>query len=159
MSVMSSVGLFLCGELQANDSTTDEIAHSQVSCTHQEYLVFSWVLCLVALACVLKLDYYIKLLLIMFISVTFIILLVIPEYLNYSVNYRIKLKLKTSSKVPATIQMSILILIFSIIVTYHSKLIELTARLDYIWKERTEHELSRMKSLRSISYSFIEVSL
>lgn len=58
---------------------TNKTLVPEVSCVHPEYLVFTWVMCLVALATTLKLYFIIKTLLAL-LMVTFYALLVIMVY-------------------------------------------------------------------------------
>lgn len=52
---------------------------------------------------------------------------------------------------PLSSQMVILLLVFHNMVTYHARLVEVTSRLDFIWKEQAEKELANMKSNRFLN--------
>lgn len=68
-----------------SDSTNVTMAEAEL-CVHPEYLVFTWVMCLVALATTLKLYFIIKTLLALF-MVTFYALLVIVGYPRIFLEY------------------------------------------------------------------------
>lgn len=53
--------------------------------------------------------------------------------------------------------MTILLVIFLTMVTYHARLVEVTSRLDFIWKEQAEKELANMKSNRYLNDVLIKV--
>lgn len=58
---------------------------------------------------------------------------------------------------PLGAQMTILLVIFLTIVIYHARLVEVTSRLDFIWKEQAEKELANMKSNRFLNDVLIKV--
>lgn len=58
---------------------------------------------------------------------------------------------------PLGAQMTILLVIFLTMVTYHARLVEVTSRLDFIWKEQAEKELANMKSNRFLNDVLIKV--
>lgn len=60
---------------------------------------------------------------------------------------------------PLGAQMTILLVIFLTIVIYHARLVEVTSRLDFIWKEQAEKELANMKSNRYLNDVLIKVCL
>lgn len=127
-------------------------------CVHPEYLVFTWVLCLTALATGLKLYYLVKTTLASIIICCYAVLIIVvfpdvfvditdesPEYVEYGMTL--------------VNRMSILLVIFLVMVTYHARLVEVTSRLDFIWKEQAEKELSNMKSNRILNDLLIKVSV
>lgn len=59
---------------------------------------------------------------------------------------------------PLGAQMTILLVIFLTMVTYHARLVEVTSRLDFIWKEQAEKELANMKSNRFLNDVLIKVT-
>lgn len=63
-----------------NSTTTDQMNHDE-DCRHPEYVVFTWVLCLIALATALKLYYLIKILLLIIMLVVYTVLILIPTSL------------------------------------------------------------------------------
>lgn len=122
-------------------------AFSQFSCIHPEYVVFSWALCLIALATALKLYYLVKMqLAVGLVSIfCFLILFVYPDVFNkYDEDQEIH-------GITLPTQMVILLLAFLTMVIHHARLVEVTARLDFIWKEEAERELSNMKSNRHLN--------
>uniref|UniRef100_A0A336M7K8 adenylate cyclase n=1 Tax=Culicoides sonorensis TaxID=179676 RepID=A0A336M7K8_CULSO len=119
------------------------------NCVHPEYVVFSWVLCLIALAAALKLYYLVK----FFMAITIVvcnailILFVFPEDFNqFSYEFEVN-----CLGMPLSAQMLVLLGIFLIMVTYHARLIEVTARLDFIWKEKAERELNNTSHNRQLN--------
>lgn len=46
--------------------------------------------------------------------------------------------------IPLSAQMLIFLVIFLVVVTYHGRLVEVTSRLDFLWKQQAERELSDM---------------
>lgn len=46
--------------------------------------------------------------------------------------------------IPLSAQMLIFLVIFLVMVTYHGRLVEVTSRLDFLWKQQAERELSDM---------------
>lgn len=119
------------------------------NCVHPEYVVFSWVLCLIALAAALKLYYLVK----FFMAITMVccnailILFVFPQDFN-QFTYEFEVN---CLGMPLSAQMLVLLGIFLIMVTYHARLIEVTARLDFIWKEKAERELTNTSHNRQLN--------
>uniref|UniRef100_A0A182ND57 adenylate cyclase n=1 Tax=Anopheles dirus TaxID=7168 RepID=A0A182ND57_9DIPT len=135
-------------ELLDDDEATpgEPVLHS--SCVHPEYVVFTWVLCLISLATALKLYYLVKtfMAIAMVACYSFLILLVFEQVFDsYDVQYI------QASGMPLAAQMMILLGVFLTMVTYHARLVEVTSRLDFIWKEQAEKELSNMKSNRHLN--------
>lgn len=122
-------------------------------CSHPEYLVFTWVLCLIALATGLKLYYLVKTFMafIMVFCYGTLILAAFPYVFNNSCFDTVK------QGMPLASQMVILLVIFLTMVTYHARLVEVTSRLDFIWKEQAEKELANMKSNRFLNDVLIKV--
>lgn len=118
-------------------------------CSHPEYLVFTWVLCLIALATGLKLYYLVKTFMatIMVCCYAILISIAFPEVFD------VFIESEDSSKygMPLTARMNILLIVFLTMVTYHARLVEVTSRLDFIWKEQAEKELTNMKSNRILN--------
>ncbi|XP_065212348.1 adenylyl cyclase 78C-like isoform X3 [Planococcus citri] len=129
------------------NSTSDKIDVSTQStypddCLHPEYLVYTWVLSLIALATTLKLYFLIKTLLAvsMVAIYTLFILVFYPEVFANAHSH--------SMEVPMSSQMLILLTAFLILVAYHARLVEVTSRLDFLWKRDAERELAEMKETR-----------
>lgn len=168
-----------------NDSLADLNRYSneiKEACSHPEYLVFTWVLCLIALATGLKLYYLVKTFMaaIMVCCYAILISFIFPEvFENASTGSEDNAKYG----MPLTARMNILLIVFLTMVTYHARLVEVTSRLDFvsnyhfksyklfdqnqnyhyhyiqIWKEQAEKELSNMKSNRVLNDLLIKVSL
>lgn len=129
--------------------------HSE-PCSHPEYLVFTWVLCLIALATGLKLYYLVKTFMasIMVCCYAVLISIVFPEVFE---NASTESEENSKYGMPLTARMNILLVVFLTMVTYHARLVEVTSRLDFIWKEQAEKELSNMKSNRILNDLLIKV--
>nr|CAD7265771.1 unnamed protein product [Timema shepardi] len=110
-------------------------------CTHPEYIVFTWVLCLVALATCLKLYYLVKTALAaaMVTTVSMLIIYVYPLVFQMA---------NLETVMPLAYQMLILLMVFFTMVAYHARLVEVTARLDFLWKQQAERELADMMETR-----------
>lgn len=50
--------------------------------------------------------------------------------------------------IPLSAQMLILLTVFFLIVAYHARLVEVTSRLDFLWKQQAERELADMQETR-----------
>lgn len=124
-------------------------------CSHPEYMVYTWVLCLIALATGLKLYYLVKtcMALIMVGCYAILILIIFPDVFARSITEAEY----TRMSMPLSAQMNILLIVFLTMVTYHARLVEVTSRLDFIWKEQAEKELSNMKSNRMLNDLLIKV--
>lgn len=142
---LSSFNLGL-GMMMTNDT---KLPIDYKNCVHPEYVVFSWVLCLIALAAALKLYYLVK----FFMAITMVccnailILFVFPQDFN-QFTYEFEVN---CLGLPLSAQMLVLLSIFLIMVTYHARLIEVTARLDFIWKEKAERELTNTSHNRQLN--------
>lgn len=104
-------------------------------CPALEYIVYTWVLCLVALATALKLYYLVK-----------------TSLATAMVSVFTTLFLVASNKeedISKTAVMVLLLMVFLIMVTYHARLVEVTSRLDFLWKQQAERELADMMETRA----------
>lgn len=133
---------------------TNEQNHT---CCHPEYLVFTWILCLIALATGLKLYYLVKTFMatIMVVCYAVLISVIFPNVFESSST---ETNINSKYDMPLTARMNILLIVFLTMVTYHARLVEVTSRLDFIWKEQAEKELSNMKSNRILNDLLIKVS-
>ncbi|XP_045457091.1 adenylyl cyclase 78C-like [Melitaea cinxia] len=158
MSISSTVKLYICppsfpdigpsntstpaeATLQShanNDSLSEEEIRS-FECYKPEYVVFTWIICLVALTSILKLYYLIKTLLALINVALYSVLLLI----YYNVDYYSSPAHDTELRF--YVQMLILMTMFSIIVIYHARLVEVTSRLDFLWKLQAETDLKEMR--------------
>uniref|UniRef100_A0AAG5CQR2 adenylate cyclase n=1 Tax=Anopheles atroparvus TaxID=41427 RepID=A0AAG5CQR2_ANOAO len=135
-------------ELLSTETSDAQPTSSTTSCVHPEYVVFTWVLCLISLATALKLYYLVKtfMAIAMVACYSFLILLVFERVFDsYDLQYI------QVSGMPLAAQMMILLGVFLTMVTYHARLVEVTSRLDFIWKEQAEKELLNMKSNRHLN--------
>lgn len=124
--------------------------HFKMTIQNPEYIVFTWVLCLVSLSTGLKLYYLVK----TFLAIVMVffygaIILASAPYTFHRVEEIFDNN--QQGGMPLSSQMVILLVIFLTIVTYHARLVEVTARLDFIWKEQAERELANMKSNRFLN--------
>ncbi|XP_056644231.1 adenylyl cyclase 78C isoform X2 [Diorhabda sublineata] len=114
-------------------------------CFHPEYVVFTWVLCLIALATALKLYYLIKILLLILMLVVYSTLILMPSSLFTDTH---ELSNFQVIHIPLSAQMMILLIVFFLMVAYHARLVEVTSRLDFLWKQQAESELNDMQETR-----------
>ncbi|KAH8364552.1 hypothetical protein KR084_008004, partial [Drosophila pseudotakahashii] len=121
-------------------------------CAHPEYLVFTWVLCLVSLATALKLYYLVKALMALGMVAFYTALILF----KFSTGESFSLVQLSTLGVPLGVQMLILLISFLVMVCYHARLVEVTSRLDFIWKEQAERELTNMKSNRALNDTLIK---
>lgn len=146
-------------------------------CAHPEYLVFTWVLCLVSLATALKLYYLVKAVMALGMVAFYTALIM----LKFSSGDSFSLGDLSRLGMPLGVQMLILLISFLVMVCYHARLVEVkylmtgcgtsdpridysfglpqvTSRLDFIWKEQAERELTNMKSNRALNDTLIKVT-
>ncbi|KDR14082.1 Adenylate cyclase type 5, partial [Zootermopsis nevadensis] len=133
-SVSEHVGHPDAHTLDTNDGRESE------QCLAPEYIVYTWVLCLVALATALKLYYLVKTTLatVMVSVFTTLILLAYREVFD-----------KDKEVIPKSAIMVLLLVVFLTMVTYHARLVEVTSRLDFLWKQQAERELADMMETRA----------
>jgi adenylate cyclase 8 len=131
----------------------DEMTAKAFMCIQPEYVVFSWVLCLIALAAALKLYYLVKTFMALGLLTIFciLILVVYPDTFLYFDSNSFE-----HGIISLPIQMAILLSVFVTMVIHHARLVEVTARLDFIWKEEAERELLNMKSNRHLNNLLIK---
>jgi adenylate cyclase 8 len=55
----------------------------------------------------------------------------------------------SKDNVPKSAIMILLLVVFLTMVTYHARLVEVTSRLDFLWKQQAEHELTDMMETRA----------
>ncbi|XP_073984141.1 adenylyl cyclase 78C-like isoform X3 [Rhodnius prolixus] len=131
-------------------NTDDEIGSANVehdayfiACIHVEHLVFTWVLCLIALATTLKVYFLVKtaLALVMVGGYTWLIVAAYPEVFRQP-------QLDKHLKMPFSAQMLLMLSIFLTLVAYHARLVEITSRLDFLWKLEAQRELADMRETR-----------
>ncbi|XP_058455823.1 adenylyl cyclase 78C [Malaya genurostris] len=129
-------------------STKYDPLNASSRCVHPEYVVFTWVLCLISLATALKLYYLVK----TFMAITMVAcysILILAVFKQVFETF--DTQFIEASGMPLAAQMMILLVVFLTMVTYHARLVEVTSRLDFIWKEQAEKELSNMKSNRHLN--------
>ncbi|XP_052753771.1 adenylyl cyclase 78C [Galleria mellonella] len=149
MSISSTTKLYVCpwsfnqNATQPNCSQTNVTQLLSTTCTatgechRPEYVVLTWVLCLVALTSILKLYYLIKTCLAIANVAMYTVLLLMYYDFNYSTN--------SGSELKYYVQMLILMMMFLVVVVYHARLIEVTSRLDFLWKLQAETDLDEME--------------
>ncbi|XP_011505065.1 PREDICTED: adenylate cyclase type 8 [Ceratosolen solmsi marchali] len=113
----------------------------EVQCLRPEYIVFTWILCLIALASALKLYYLVKTALATIIVLVYAVLILVVSKDRFSNWIE---EDQDAMSIPLSAQMLIFLVIFLVMVTYHGRLVEVTSRLDFLWKQQAERELSDM---------------
>ncbi|CAL4081953.1 unnamed protein product, partial [Meganyctiphanes norvegica] len=117
-------------------------------CYFLQYFPYTWVLCMVALASFLKLNYLVKAIVLMVMVSTYsVVIFVFLDYRPHCPN---------SSGVGARASMLVLLLLFFFMVSYHGRLVEITSRLDFIWKQQALRELTDMNECRSYNNQLIK---
>ncbi|KAF4521470.1 hypothetical protein B566_EDAN001767 [Ephemera danica] len=116
-----------------------------VECRPAEYVVFTWVLCFIALASTLKVHYMVKtcLAFTLFIVFTLMILVAYPNVFQEHSDEGYG-----GGFLPMWAQMLVLLLLFLVVVSYHARLVEITARLDFLWAQAARRELADMAETR-----------
>ncbi|XP_011634249.1 adenylate cyclase type 8 isoform X1 [Pogonomyrmex barbatus] len=110
----------------------------QTACIRPEYIVFTWILCLIALASALKLYYLVKTALAAAIVLVYAVLILVVCKDMFTDRER------NASAISLPAQMLTFLTVFLVMVTYHGRLVEVTSRLDFLWKQQAERELSDM---------------
>ncbi|XP_072935592.1 adenylyl cyclase 78C [Epargyreus clarus] len=141
MSISSTTKLYICPKSIASEtphanSTQSSDKEKYEECYKPEYVVFTWILCLVALTTILKVYYLIK---------TFIAVINVLMYSALLLKYYNIPDDDPVTRLPFYVQMLILMLMFLVIVMYHARLVEVTSRLDFLWKLQAETDLDEMK--------------
>lgn len=115
-------------------------------CMHAGYVVFTWVLSLIALATALKLYYLIKTFLAVVLVTVYAVLIMV--FFNDVFKEDKCIRSSGMEFIPLSAQMIILLTVFFVIVAYHARLVEVTSRLDFLWKLQAEKELADMQETR-----------
>ncbi|KYM77559.1 Adenylate cyclase type 8 [Atta colombica] len=110
----------------------------ETDCIRPEYMVFTWILCLIALASALKLYYLVKTALAAAIVVVYAVLILVVCKDMFTERER------NVSAISLPAQMLTFLTVFLVMVTYHGRLVEVTSRLDFLWKQQAERELNDM---------------
>ncbi|CAG5026974.1 unnamed protein product, partial [Parnassius apollo] len=147
MSISSTTKLYICPPSFLNATLTVPARPNNVTvekerdgeCYRPEYVVFTWILCLVALTSILKLYYLIKTFLAVLNVAIYAVLLLI-YYNEYDFD-----SLNGGTHLPFYVQMLILMVMFLVIVVYHARLVEVTSRLDLLWRLQAETDLEEMR--------------
>ncbi|KAL0271987.1 UNVERIFIED_CONTAM: hypothetical protein PYX00_005133 [Menopon gallinae] len=103
-----------------------------------QYVVFSWVLCLVALTTFLKLNFMVKTVLAVILVAVFASCILLADVFLPP----------WDKEAPQSVQMLVLMCVFLVVVNYHGRLVEITSRLDFLWKQVAERELQDMTETR-----------
>ncbi|XP_033209357.1 adenylyl cyclase 78C-like isoform X2 [Belonocnema kinseyi] len=126
--------------LSENDTYFVHEDYKGENCIRPEYIVFTWILCLIALASSLKLYYLVKTALASAIVLIYAILI----FIIYPDLFPTTYEENDKTAIPLSAQMLIFLIVFLVMVTYHGRLVEVTSRLDFLWKQQAERELSDM---------------
>ncbi|XP_038208484.1 adenylyl cyclase 78C [Zerene cesonia] len=153
MSLSSTAKLYICPasfpNLEANTNftftNTTDANEKSGECYRPEYVVFTWILCLVALTSILKLYYLIK----TFLAIVNVAIYSVLLFVYYNVYYFDPTN--TNTQLPFYVQMMILMVMFLIIVVYHARLVEVTSRLDFLWRLQARRDLAEMTDTRRMN--------
>ncbi|KAJ8733728.1 hypothetical protein PYW07_014279 [Mythimna separata] len=155
MTITSTVKLYACPRttnLDLNNTipnitcnTIENVTSSEpAECHRPEYVVFTWVLCLIANTSVFKLYFLIKALLAT-INVVIYCALIIHYYKHYQT---------WNDLLPA--QMLVLMIGFLIVVIIHARLVELISRLDFLWKLQAKTDLDDMEYTQRLNVQLLK---
>ncbi|KAJ8735073.1 hypothetical protein PYW08_014323 [Mythimna loreyi] len=155
MTITSTVKLYACAPttiLKLNNTipnitcpSIENVTTSEpAECHHPEYVVFTWVLCLIAHTSVFKLYFLIKALLAT-INVVIYCTLIIHYYKHYQT---------WNDLLPA--QMLVLMIGFLIVVIIHARLVELISRLDFLWKLQAKTDLDDMEYTQRLNIHLLK---
>ncbi|XP_063890916.1 adenylyl cyclase 78C [Helicoverpa armigera] len=161
MTITSTVKLYTCPMLlrdktprflsasipkvACNDTITASLPPDE--CYRPEYVVFTWVLCLVALTSVLRLYFLVKALLATVNVIMYCILLI-----NYYDYYKNENELLPS-------QMLVLMIGFLGVVVIHARLLEVISRLDFLWKLQAKTDLDEMEYTQRLNRHLLKYIL
>ncbi|CAL4069359.1 unnamed protein product, partial [Meganyctiphanes norvegica] len=122
--------------------SNDSVIHlNPLFCSYLQYFVYTWVLCMVALASFLKLNYLTKTIILVFMVSSYgTLILLATDYQSGCIQ---------ASRVSLSSRMLLLLVLFFFMVSYHGRLVEITSRLDFIWKQQALKELTDMNECRS----------
>ncbi|CAG5101638.1 Similar to Ac78C: Adenylyl cyclase 78C (Drosophila melanogaster) [Cotesia congregata] len=120
--------------------TESSIFKLDKTCFRSEYIVFTWILCLMALASALKLYYLVKTVLASIIVFMYAGLILV----GYQELFLMTDDDPNETAMPLSAQMLIFLIVFLVVVTYHGRQVEVTSRLDFLWKQQAERELGDM---------------
>ncbi|KAK9712968.1 Adenylate and Guanylate cyclase catalytic domain [Popillia japonica] len=137
----------------AKSDITTNVDPIYSQCIHPEYFVFSWVMCLIALATALKLYYMIKTFLALLMVGIYTILIMLPYQQVFS---DLKYRDPDVDPIPLSAQMLILLFILLVMVAYHARLVEVTSRLDFLWKQQAQKELQEMQEIRHFNAQLLK---
>lgn len=161
MTVAGANTMMSCDVASYIDCKSDKLFQLQNTTTpksdvYPDYIVYTWVLCLVSVSTGLKVYYLVKTFL-AFLMVFFYGTLIL-HWSPHSFHYKDVERFQSLKLIgmPMASQMVILLVIFLTMVTYHARLVEVTARLDFMWKEQAERELSKMKGNRTLANILIK---
>ncbi|XP_064090031.1 adenylyl cyclase 78C-like isoform X2 [Macrobrachium nipponense] len=115
-------------------------------CMYPQYWVYTWVLCMVALASFLKLNYLAK---------TVVLVFMVTCYTFLIIEYD-KVFCETYHGVSLTAKMLVLLVLFFFMVSYHGRLVEITSRLDFVWKQQALRELTDMSECRQYNTQLLK---
>ncbi|CAL4104560.1 unnamed protein product, partial [Meganyctiphanes norvegica] len=110
-------------------------------CYSPQYFVYTWVLCMVALAGFLKLNY---------LSKTGVLVFMVTTYSAFVITYNeIFPDDESTNKIPVdSSKLLVLLFLFFFMVSFHGRLVEIITRLDFVWKQQALRELSDMTDSR-----------
>ncbi|KAJ8733709.1 hypothetical protein PYW07_014260 [Mythimna separata] len=116
-----------------NDTAPDD-------CRQPDYVVLTWVLCLIALTSVFKLYFLIKTLLAT-VSVAMYCILLVHYYMYY----------QTENMLLLPAQMVVLMFGFLVVVVTHARLVEVISRLEFLWRRQVKSDLEHMESTQDMN--------
>ncbi|XP_047494880.1 adenylyl cyclase 78C-like isoform X2 [Penaeus chinensis] len=126
---------------------------------YPQYFVYTWVLCMVALASFLKLNYLVKTIVLVFMVTCYGFLILKFRNLfcmqdgETDPSHNV---VTPSSVISLPARMGVLLVLFFFMVTYHGRLVEITSRLDFVWKQQAVRELADMGECRQYNNQLLK---
>ncbi|XP_054707275.1 adenylate cyclase type 8-like [Uloborus diversus] len=131
--------------LKPSGNETTQESNNPQQCNHPQYFILSWILTMVACVSFLKVHYLLKLGLLLLMLATYLLLMLLafPDLFEAICTRKLQ-----ETCISLKIRALTLIIIFFYMVSYHCRLIEITSRLDFLWKLQAQKELQEMRELR-----------
>nr|XP_042906415.1 adenylyl cyclase 78C [Parasteatoda tepidariorum] len=138
----ATANMFSCERHIMLNVTETAVETNNLACHHPQYFVLSWILTMVACVSFLKVHYLLKLGL-LFLMLTIYLLLMLLLFRDIFEGF-----CERKNCVSLKLRAVVLLVIFFYMVSYHCRLIEITSRLDFLWKLQAQKELQEMRELR-----------
>ncbi|XP_076361837.1 adenylate cyclase type 8-like isoform X2 [Tachypleus tridentatus] len=146
--IASSSTMFVCDRFSSKESNDTSLYDPDSPyCYYPQYFVFTWILTMVACAAFLKLNYSLKMIMLVVMVTVYLIFIgaifgkVFDRIQSCNSN-------ENNMCVSVKARTFVLIVLYFLMVIYHCRLIEITSRLDFLWKAQAQKELQDMREIR-----------